>query len=79
MTIEQPETQPNNFVEFAQTLSAADKARLEYILNFIGETEKSLEMADDQLAVIEALKEVFQAESDQKASKVAKDVLEELL
>lgn len=78
MSLEQPK-EVLSYADLAQTLSAANKERLDYILNHIDETEKSLEMADDQPAVIAALKEVFEAESDREAIKVAKEKLQDLL
>jgi len=68
-----------NFAELSKILSAAGKERLDYALNFIDETEKSLEIADNQPAVMEAIKEILAASSDSDAGKIASDKLQDLL
>lgn len=68
-----------NFAELSKILSAAGKERLDYALNFIDETEKSLEIADNQPAVMEAIKEILAASSDSDAGKIARDKLQDLL
>ena len=74
-----PSNEENSFVEFAQGLSVGSRERLDYVLNHIGETEKSLELADDQSRVLEVLRKVIAAQSDSEAVKIAKEDLEELL
>ena len=64
---------------FVKTLNAIQRTRVDYVLNHIDETERSLELADDQALVVEALKEILDAETDKEATGIAKSKLAELL
>lgn len=65
--------------EFLSHIDDADRERIDYALNYIGETEKSLFLADDQEKVIVALQKIMQQEKLSDAARVAKAELDPLL
>lgn len=80
MGIEQNESgEGKSAAEVISKMNATEREALDYALNFIGETENSLTMADDQEAVVEVIEKIVSAATHAEAAKIAKNELEELL